>query len=123
MAHFAELDENNTVIRVVVVDNDKCLAGDGTESEAVGASYCSSILGGRWIQTSYNSKIRKNFAGQGFVYDDGMDAFVPPKPFPSWTLDAESCQWLPPVPFPEGDGYYWDEDSSSWVQAELPVAE
>jgi hypothetical protein len=123
MAHFAELDDDDMVVRVVVVEDNKCLAGDGSESEEVGASYCSSILGGRWIQTSYNSRIRKNFAGPGFRYDADLDAFIPPRPFPSWTLDEQACQWFPPIPFPDGDGYYWNENSASWVDAPPPVAE
>jgi hypothetical protein len=123
MAHFAELDENGTVVRVVVVEDDKCLDDHGNESEQIGASYCSSLLGGTWVQTSYNSRIRKNFAGAGFRYDGELDAFVPPRPFASWSLDEETCAWMPPSPRPEDGEYYWDEDSASWVDAPPPVAE
>lgn len=123
MAHFAEIGADGTVLRVIVVEDDKCLDGDGSESEAVGASYCSSLLGGEWIQTSYNSRIRKNFAGVGYSYDPEMDAFVPPQPFRSWTLDAVSCQWEPPFPRPEQGDSRWDEETLSWVVAEEHVAE
>lgn len=85
MAHFAELDANNVVLRVVVVDD---------EHEAEGADYCSRLLGGRWVQTSYSGSFRKNFAGIGYAYDPERDAFIPPRLSPSWVLDEESCRWV-----------------------------
>lgn len=106
MAHFAEIDSNNIVLRVLVVDN---------SHELGGAEYLAYDLrlGGRWIQTSYNGSIRKNYAGIGFFYDEIRDAFIPPKPFPSWVLNETTCQWEAPVPSPLGD-FYWDEATLSW---------
>jgi hypothetical protein len=99
MAHFAELDANNTVLRVIVVSNDMILDEQGQESEAVGAAFCQSLLGDdtRWVQTSYNSNFRKNYAGGGFAYDANRDAFISPKPEgEGWVLDEETCQWRNP---------------------------
>lgn len=107
MAHFAELDQNNIVLRVIVVDD---------EWEGDGENWCNALLGGRWKQTSYNATIRKNYAGVGFFYNSLLDAFVPPQPYPSWLLDQEICQWIAPVPYPDdGLQYVWDEETLSWV--------
>ena len=104
MAHFAEIDSNNKVLRVIVVAD---------EHEANGAEWCNKLLGGTWVQTSYNNRIRKQYAGVGFSYDEEADVFVAPKPYASWTID-ENHDWQPPTPSPEGD-YMWDEDSLSWI--------
>lgn len=115
MAHFAEIGLNNTVLRVVVVHNNECLDENGQESEAKGAEFCRNLFGGTWVQTSYNGNIRKNYAGIGFTYDSTRDAFIPPKPFPSWTLDEATCLWEPPTPMPnDGKPYVWDENTTSW---------
>lgn len=114
MAHFAELDNGNKVLRVIVVSNDDCRDTDGNESEEIGQAFCEHLLGGRWVQTSYNHNIRKQYAGIGFDYDADADVFVAPQPFPSWTLD-ENHDWQPPVPRPEGD-YYWSEDDMAWLE-------
>lgn len=114
MAHFAELDENNIVLRVIVVSDNDCLNENGNESEFVGAKFCSHLLGGRWIQTSYNNNIRQRFAGPGFYYDEEKNVFIGLQPFPSWVLD-ENNEWVAPIPRPEGY-YYWDEEQQSWVQ-------
>lgn len=115
MAHFAELHTNNVVLRVIVVSDDDCKDANGNESEAVGAAFCERLLGGRWIQTSYNNNIRKRYAGIGFTYDANADVFVAPQPFPSWSLD-ENHDWQPPKPRPEDQkAYTWDENSLSWV--------
>jgi len=114
MAHFAQLDENNVVINVIVVADDDCSDDDGVESEAVGVSFCQSLLGQDtiWKQTSYNGNIRKNYASVGFTYDEAKDAFIPPQPYISWTLDEDSCVWEPPVALPmDGNLYNWDEDA------------
>jgi hypothetical protein len=111
MAHFAQLDENNIVAQVIVVANAELL-DNGVESEAKGIAFCESLLGGRWVQTSYNGSIRKRFAGIGFRYDADADAFVTPQPFPSWTLDANH-DWQPPTPKPEGP-HEWDEGTLNW---------
>lgn len=117
MAHFAELDAENTVLRVIVVNNDEIMAS-GVESESKGIAFCQSLFPGTtWVQTSYNARIRKNYAGPGYKYDAARDAFIPPKPFPSWVLNEDTCTWEPPIP-PPGDGgvYRWDEVSESWQQ-------
>jgi len=108
MAHFAEIDSNNKVSRVIVVAD---------EHEANGAEWCSSLLGGVWVQTSYNSRIRKQYAGIGFTYDAEADVFIAPQPFPSWSLD-DNHDWQAPTPKPEGD-WVWDESDLAWV--EVPV--
>ena len=120
MAHFAELDNNNIVVRVIVVAD---------ENEADGENWCRNLLGGFWKKTSYNTQagvhltggtpFRKNYAGIGYKYDPDRDAFVPPKPFNSWVLNETTCVWDPPTPMPsDGKLYRWDEDTLAWI--ELP---
>ena len=122
MAHFAKL-ENNVVTQVIVVSNQDILNEQGQESEELGIKFCSNLLGGTWKQTSYNGNIRKNFAGIGFTYNVELDAFVPPKPFPSWILNTEQANWNSPTPLPSDaselvfpEYYDWDEDTISWVK-------
>ena len=116
MAHFAQLDEQNTVMQVVVVANDELLE-NGVESEAKGIAFCQSLLGGKWVQTSYNGTFRKNFAGVAYVFDEERNAFIPPQPYPSWTLVEDTCQWVAPVAMPiDGKYYNWDEATQSWVE-------
>ena len=115
MAHFAELDQNNKVLRVIVVNNSDIMK-DGSEDEATGISFCQNLLGGNWKQTSYNNNIRKHYAGIGMTYDVGRDAFIHSQPYPSWTLDVD-CNWQAPVPYPtDGKMYQWDEGTLSWVE-------
>jgi hypothetical protein len=128
MAHFAELDSNNVVKRVVVVDNKDTSDASGFEHEHIGAAYLEKLLGGVWKQTSYNGNFRKNYAGIGYTYLADIDAFVAPQPFPSWVLDA-NAQWQAPVPMPEDAGtgeppkmYQWDELTLSWVAVEMVQA-
>lgn len=118
MAHFAELDENNKVLRVIVVNNSELLDEFGNELEQKGINFCINLLGGRWIQTSYNNNFRKNFAGQDWVYDPIRDAFIKPKPYESWILNEETCRWEPPIPYPmeENKAHYWDEQTISWKE-------
>jgi len=117
MAHFAQLDENNVVLQVIVVNNSDCLDENGNESEAVGVAFCQSLLGGNWKQTSYNGTIRKNYAGIGYTYDSTRDAFIPPKPYDSWLLDDTTCLWNPPTPMPtDNKQYCWDELTTSWIE-------
>lgn len=119
MAHFAQLDDNNVVLQVIVVHNNELLDEDGQESEAKGIEFCKSILGEstRWKQTSYNGNMRKNYAGIGYYYDGMRDAFVAPRPFQSWLLDEDTCRWNAPTPMPEdGKFYNWDEATTSWVE-------
>ena len=121
MAHFAEIDQNNVVLRVIVVDNKDTSTPDGTEVESIGVAFCQRLLGGNWVKTSYNGNIRKNYAGIGYTYDSGRDAFIPPKPFNSWVLNENTCQWEAPVAMPADAGqgeppkrYSWNEDTTSW---------
>ena len=120
MSHFAQIDENNIVVQVLVIEQDVVDTG---------------IFGdpARWIQTSYNTRdgvhygpdnqpddgvaLRKNYAGIGYTYDAVLDAFIPPKPYPSWLLNTETCQWQPPIPYPtDGKVYTWNEDTQQWVE-------
>lgn len=108
MAHWAEIDENNIVIRVLVTNNN-----EGDEGEAFVNS-----LGGTWVKTSYNGTIRHNFAGVGFSWDPtyGEDgAFISPKPYPSWRLSNIDASWKAPIPYPtDGIVYDWDEETTDW---------
>ena len=115
MAHFAELDENNIVTRVIVVHNNELVDTSGNESEAKGVEFCSTLFGHtNWVQTSYNNNMRKQFAGIGYTYDSDSNVFVAPQPYPSWSLDDNS-DWQPPTPMPEDDNMYsWNEDTQSW---------
>lgn len=115
MAHFAELEVNNLVYRVIFVKNDVLLDENGVEVEQNGVDFCRNLFKGTWVQTSYNGTFRKNFAGVGFTYDSDLDAFIPPKPFESWVLDEETCQWLAPIPMPEDEqAYSWNEETQQW---------
>jgi len=117
MAHFAEIGLNNTVVQVIVVNNDDCIDQHGNESEVIGAKFCHDLFGGVWLQTSYNGNIRKNYAGIGYTYDSSRDAFIPPKPFPSWVLNESTCCWDAPTPIPTDDKRYgWDEATLSWIE-------
>lgn len=118
MAHFAQLNDNNIVQNVIVVSNNDCVDSNGVESELVGIEFCKKLLGEdtRWVQTSYNANFRKNYAGIGYSYDKDRDAFIPPKPYKSWILIEETCQWTSPIPNPDdGKHYYWDESVKNWI--------
>ena len=95
MAHFAELDENNIVQRVIVVVNAELLV-DGVENEAKGIEFCQSLFAGNWVQTSFNATFRKRFAGIGHHYDPTKDAFITPEPDNATGFDEETCQWIVP---------------------------
>jgi len=117
MAHFAKV-ENGIVTQVIVVDNADTENAEGVEMEAIGAEFCKRLLGGDWKQTSYNGKIRKNFAGIGYAYDAARNVFIAPQPFQSWALNEKTCQWEAPVPMPtDGKMYRWDEELKAWVEA------
>jgi hypothetical protein len=119
MSHWAEIDENNIVLRVLVGDNNDP-AGDE------GYTWLVENLGGNWIKTSYNTingihkkngePFRKNYAGVGYTYDSVRDAFIPPKIFNSWTLNEETCSWDPPIPKPEEGFWMWNEENLNWIQ-------
>jgi hypothetical protein len=119
MAHFAQLDDDNVVLQVIVVHNNDCKDAEGNESETAGVAFCKFLLGEntRWKQTSYNANIRKNYAGIGYLYDPIRDAFIPPKPYASWTLNEATCLWQAPVAMPTDDKLYtWDEATTSWIE-------
>ena len=118
MAHFAQIDENNIVVQVIV----------GVDEPLDGEAIYRQNTGKIWKKTSYNTSggihrlggtpFRKNYAGIGFFYDSVRDAFVPPKPYPSWILNEETCLWNPPIPYPnDGSQYTWDESTTSWEKS------
>jgi len=117
MAHWAELDENNVVVRVTVGSNDE---------PDEGYQWLVDNLGGNWIKTSYNTKngvhelggtpLRGNYAGVGYTYHEDIDAFMPPKDYPSWIIDATTYSWIPPVPKPDSGLWEWDESTVSWKE-------
>jgi len=118
MSHFAQLDSNNTVISVLVIEQDVIDTGLFGEPTS-------------FVQTSYNTyggvhqlggtPLRKNYAGIGFTYDSTRDAFIPPKPYTSWTLNEDTCLWGAPTPMPTDDkSYTWDEETTSWLEISIP---
>lgn len=124
MAHFAEIDENNIVVRVLVVDNSVQHRGQDFLANELG-------LGGTWLKTSYNTNagvhvnggtpLRKNYAGIGMIYDPERDAFYAKQPYPSWILNEDTCWWEAPVAKPiDGKFYDWNEDTKEWVEVTLP---
>ena len=136
MAHYALLDENNTVINVIT-GVDENVAQTDIDGSVVGGSteaWEQFYAGQEWLnatsckRTSYNGNIRKNYAGIGFTYDEDRDAFIPPKPFDSWLLDEETCRWEAPIPYPD-DGlmYEWDEEAGDWTaivfESDTPAVE
>lgn len=113
MAHYAFLDDNNIVTEVITgIDETELIEGVDPET------WYGQFRGQRCVRTSYNHRIRKQYAGIGYTYDQTADVFVQPQPFPSWTLDTNH-DWQPPVPYPtQGDSYLWDETTTSWVAVE-----
>ena len=123
MAHFAELNENNIVQRVLVVDNKDILDENGQEQESVGVAFLQRLFGENtiWKQTSYNNNFRNKYTGKGDAYREDLDAFISPSPYPSWSLNETTFQWEPPTPRPEDiitdttiTSYVWNEDTLSW---------
>jgi hypothetical protein len=118
MAHFAKLGLNSKVLNIHVVDNENLLDVDGKEQEQIGIDYLTQVHNYPfWVQTSYNNTIRKNYAGICYRYDNERDAFIPPKPFTSWKLNEDTCQWEAPTPYPgdENTKYMWDEEVQDWA--------
>lgn len=122
MANFAKLDGQNVVIDVNAVANAVVDDLPFPESEPVGVAFLTEWSGGytNWKQTSYNASFRKNLAGIGYTYDAVLDAFIAPKPYSSWLLNTNTCQWVPPTPYPsDGNMYTWDEATQSWVKVNV----
>lgn len=116
MAHYAFLDNDNIVTEVIVGRDED----DIVEGISDWETYYGEFRGQRCVRTSYNGNIRKNYAGVGYTYDEGRDAFIPPQPYPSWLLNEDTCLWDAPIPYPDdGQFYVWDEDTTSWVQIDL----
>ncbi len=125
MAYYAKLGLNSKVIAVLSVNNDVITDADGNEIEQLGVDFLHDLYNYPfWVQTSYNATIRKNYAGISYRYDDDLDAFIPPKPFTSWTLNSDTCQWEASTPRPSDDKMYmWDEEVQDWsVLDEQPIA-
>jgi hypothetical protein len=111
MSHWAEIDNNNIVVRVTVGDNNDSNGDEGYQ-------WLIDNLGGTWIKTSYNNKIRKRFAGIGFIYDPVLDIFLQPQPYPSWTVSAEKLDWVAPTPRPDSGLWIWNEELLKWEERE-----
>ena len=125
MAHFAEINSEGVVGRVLVLSND-VITRDGEEVESVGVEYLQRMFPNtNWVQTSYNNNFRKRYAGMGYTYDSARDAFLPPQPYPSWTLSEETLDWVCPKPMPEQEAelgeegfihYAWNESAGEWQE-------
>jgi len=122
MAHFAQINSDNVVTQVIVVSNDDCGGGTYPSSDAVGAAFCNNLLGGTWKQTSYNNNFRKRYAGIGYTFNGALDAFVAPKPYPSWTLNEDTADWEAPVERPEEGMWTWNEATQEWDEVATPGA-
>lgn len=119
MAYFAKLDNDNIVVEIHTINNQEMLDSTGNENEDVGKAFLINWSGGytKWKQTSYNANFRKNFAGIGYRYDSNLDAFIPPKPYNTWTLDNDTATWVAPIQKPQdGNQYYWDPNINNWKQ-------
>ena len=116
MATFAKIGLNNKVIEVLSVHNNELLDSNGVEQEVNGIDFLTKLTGWSiWVQTSYNNNFRKNHAGVGFAYDEDRDAFIAPKPYASWILNEDTCQWEAPIAYPDDDNRYtWNETTTSW---------
>lgn len=125
MAHFVKLDENNVVAEVIVVNNEVITDENGNEVEQLGIDFCKQLFGENteWIQASYNGTFRKRYPAFGDTYDKELDAFITPKPYPSWILNSEICDWEAPIPkpeAPEGKIAVWSESTLSWKIVDKP---
>ena len=116
MAHFAKIGLNSKVLEVQVVANEVLHDSNGVEQEVNGVDFLTKLTGWSiWKQTSYNGNMRKNYAGIGDTYDEDRDAFIAPKPYPSWTLNETTCRWEAPVPLPDDENnYVWNESTQQW---------
>jgi hypothetical protein len=107
MSYWAEIDDNNRVLQVLVGDSDL---------EDRGESFFADVVGGNWVETSVTGEFRAHYAGIGFTYDATRDAFIPPQPFPSWVLDEDTCLWVAPIAYPAEGVHTWDEQAGDWVE-------
>jgi len=134
MAHFAQLDENNIITRVIVVSNEDTSDSNGVEVEEIGVTFCKKLFGAdtNWKQTSYNNSIRVRYAGIGYTYNAELDAFIPPQPYASWVLNNETADWKSPIgsapTLTEEEQaafsfYRWDEETGDWVLETPPAPE
>ena len=122
MAHFAELDKDNNVLRVIVISNDNTHDKDDVEQEALGIAFCQSLFGEntKWVQTSFNANKRIKYAAIGDTYDVKLDAFIAPSPYPSWTLNKTTWHWEPPIPSPvNGIMQKWNEEKLQWEESKV----
>jgi len=132
MAHYAEIDSESRVLRVIVVITDDSVGDDGLDDEARGVAFCENLFGGTWLRTSYNTcggqhtnggtPFRYNYATVGGTFSDAPEwsaqggAFIPPQPFPSWVLNPDTALWETPIPYPSDGGMYlWNESTVAWV--------
>ena len=127
MAHFAELDQNNIVTRVLTGASEDVIDTETVFTEKFGKIFkrTSYNTSGGIHKNDQSKSFRKNFAGVGYTYDKNRDAFIPPKQYESWTLDEETCWWIPPIPFPE-DGtktYEWNEEAQAWNEIKNNIEE
>ena len=115
IAHYAFLDENNIVTEVITgIDETELIEGLHPEV------WYGNFRGQKCVRTSYNGNIRKNYAGIGYSYDDVRDAFIPPKPYPSWILNENTCNWESPMPYPTDAKFYsWNEEQLQWVEVNV----
>lgn len=120
MAHFAQINSDNVVTQVIVVSNADCGGGEYPASDPIGAAFCTNLLGGTWKQTSYNNNFRKRYAGIGYTFNEELDAFIAPKPYPSWTLNTETADWQAPVAKPAGGNWAWNESTQQWDEVTTP---
>jgi len=140
MSHFAQIDENNIVTQVIVVANEDIQDANGVEVEEIGVAFCKKLLGAEtnWKQTSYNNNIRVRYAGIGYSFSEELNAFIPPKPWPSFVLNEETADWVSPLGVApelteeevEARSFYrWDEEAhqedntTGWVLETPPAPE
>jgi len=127
MAHFAQIDQNYKVIKVIVVDNSEIIDPQtGQESELLGVQFCQNLFGNntRWVQCSYNSNIRKHFPAEGYIFDPELNMFYAPKPYKAWVLNNDTGIWEPPFPAPNnGVAHRWDDATDSWEADPVPMTE
>ena len=114
MAPFTQINADNVVTQVIVVSDNDCGGGEYPASDPIGAAFCNKFLGGTWKQTSYNNNFRKRYAGIGYVFNEELDAFISPKPYPSWILNEETADWEAPVVKPETGNWTWNESTQEW---------